>query len=82
MTFIDFVFPKLWTPKTWLYKCLKSPAPANPLTSNMVNVRTVESCTTATLSYLLITAKAIEFEKVSLIGMQTLRTVSYHIGFQ
>ena len=37
MTFIDLVFPKLRTPKTFLDKCLKSPVSENPSTSNMVN---------------------------------------------
>ena len=38
MTLIDFVFPKLQTPKTWSDKCLKSPVSEDPSTSNMVNV--------------------------------------------
>ena len=37
MTLIDFVFPKLRTPKKLLDKCLKSPISENPSTSNMVN---------------------------------------------
>ena len=37
MTIIDFVFPKLRTPKTWLDKCLKSLFLEDILTSNMVN---------------------------------------------
>ena len=36
MTVIDFVFPKLWTPKTWLDQCLKSPLSEEISTSNMV----------------------------------------------
>ena len=35
---IDFVFPKLRTPKTSSYKCLKSPFWKDLLTRNMVNV--------------------------------------------
>ena len=35
MTLIVFVFLKLWTPKTWLDKCLKSPVLEDPSTSNM-----------------------------------------------
>ena len=35
---IDYVFPKLQTPKTSSYKCLKSPFWKDFLTSNMVNV--------------------------------------------
>ena len=38
MTLTAFLFPKLQTLKTWLAKCLKSPVPEDPLTSNMVNV--------------------------------------------
>ena len=42
----------------------------------MVNsANTVEIFTTAAISYLLITMKAIELEKGSLIDMQNLRTV-------
>ena len=37
MTLIDFVFPKLWAPKTLLDKCLKSPCSENPSSSNTVN---------------------------------------------
>ena len=38
MTLLDFVFPKLRTPKTWLDKTLKSPVSEEALTSNMVTV--------------------------------------------
>ena len=38
MTFIDFLFPKLRTPKTWLDKCLKGPVSEDPSRSGMVNV--------------------------------------------
>ena len=37
MTLIDFVFPKLQTPKTWSDKCLKSPVSEDPSTFNKVN---------------------------------------------
>ena len=37
MTLIDFVFPRLRTPKMWSDKCLKSPFSEDPCTSNMVN---------------------------------------------
>ena len=37
MTLIDFVFPKLWSLKTWLDICLKSPFSEDPSKSNMVN---------------------------------------------
>ena len=37
MTLINFVFPKLQTPKTWFDKCLKSPLSKEPSTSNMGN---------------------------------------------
>ena len=38
MTLTAFVFPKLRILKTWLGKCLKSPASEDPSRSNMVNV--------------------------------------------
>ena len=38
MTLIDFVFPKLRTPKTWSDKCLKRPNSEDLSTSGMVNV--------------------------------------------
>ena len=37
MTLIDFVFPKLQTPKTWSDKCRKSPVLEDPSTSYMTN---------------------------------------------
>ena len=36
-TLIDFVFPNIRTPKTWLDKCLKSFVSEDISTSNMVN---------------------------------------------
>ena len=38
MPLIDFVFPKLRTPKTWKDKRLKSPVSDDHSTSNMINV--------------------------------------------
>ena len=38
MILLDFVFPKLRTPKTWSDKCLKIPVSIHPSTSNKVNV--------------------------------------------
>ena len=38
ITFIDFEIPKLRTPETWSYKCLKIPVLEDPSTSNTVNV--------------------------------------------
>ena len=38
MPLIAFVFWKLLTPKTWLYKCLKSPVSEDPSTSKMADV--------------------------------------------
>ena len=69
MTHIDFTFPKLRTPKTSLDKCLRSLVSEDMSTSN-----TVQICTTEPLSYILITAKGIELEKVSLIDMPNLGT--------
>ena len=37
ITLIDFVCPKLLTPKTWLVKCLKSPVQEDPSRRKMVN---------------------------------------------
>ena len=52
----------------------------DPFTSDIVNIpNTVEICTTAPLSYLLITVKAIDLEKVSFRDVQNLRTVCSHI---
>ena len=72
MTLIADVFPKLLTRKTWLSKCLKSPVSENPATNNMVR-RPKQSL--KTLTYLLITVKAIELEKISLSYMQSLKNV-------
>ena len=69
MTHIDFIFPKLRTPKTSLDKCLRSLVSEDMSTSN-----TVQICMTEPLSYILITAKGIELEKVSLIDMPNLGT--------
>ena len=38
MILIDFVFPKLRSPKTWWDKCLKSSVSEEPSTTNMVNI--------------------------------------------
>ena len=38
MTFIDFIFAELRTPKTWSEKHLKSPLADDHSTSNIVNV--------------------------------------------
>ena len=76
MTLIEFVFLEGRTPKMFLDKCLKGPVSEDPSSSNMeTSPNTVEICRTAPLSYLLITAKAIELEKASFIDMPNLRTV-------
>ena len=62
--------------KTWLDRCLKSLVSEDPSIGNMVNGPTVEIWTTTTLSYLLITIKIIQLEKVSLSDMQNHSTVS------
>ena len=75
MTLIAFVFPKLRTLKTWLDKCLKSPVLEDLFASNMVNVPDeISKYITSRLSCLLITAKFIELQKVSLIDMKKLRS--------
>ena len=38
MTLIDFVFPKIRTPKTWSNKFLKSLVSEDPSRSNMITV--------------------------------------------
>ena len=38
MILIDFVFPKLRTPKTWSDKCLKSSVSEDPSTTNIANM--------------------------------------------
>ena len=75
MTLTAFVFSKLRTLKTWLDKCLKIPVLEDLLTSKMVNVpQEMSKCITSPLSCSLITAKSIEFEKVTIIDMKNLRT--------
>ena len=72
MTLIEFLFPKLRTPKTLLYKRLKSPVSED--CGNLLRPSTVEIFIKAPLSYLLITVKAIELEKVCLIDTPNLGT--------
>ena len=75
MTLTAFVFPKLRTLKTYLDKCLKSQVWEDPSTSTLVTFpSTVLICITSPLSYLSITLKSIELEKVSLIDMPNLGT--------
>ena len=75
LTLIAFVFPNLRFPKTWLDKYLKRPVSGDLSTNNMAHVpKPVEICITASLSYLVIPAKSIQLEKVSLIEMQSLGT--------
>ena len=68
--------PRLVICKIWLDKFLKSSVSEalQQATGQMV-LNTVEICTTALLSYLLITAKAIELEKVTPSDTQNLRIV-------
>ena len=75
MTLTGFVFPKLWTLKTWLDKCLKNLVLEDLLTSKMVNVQEeIPKRVTSPLSCSLITAKSIELEKIPIIDMKNLRT--------
>ena len=63
--------------KTWLDNCLKSLVLEDLFTSNLGNwPKDFEIWTRAPLTCLLITVKAIELEKVSVIDMQNLTTVS------
>ena len=63
--------------KSWLDKCLKSPVSEDHLKSNMVNG--LKHCWNLTNSTFTIftdhTMKAIQFEKVTLSDMQSIRTV-------
>ena len=38
MSLIYFVFPKLWTPNRYLYKCMKSLVSEDPSTSSIVTI--------------------------------------------
>ena len=60
----------------WLDKCLKSPASDDSSKGNMVNApKYVEIWMTAALPYLLLAAKGIDFQKVSVSDMQNLKNV-------
>ena len=75
ITLLDFVFPKLRTPKRWLDKCLKKPVSEDTSTTNMVTGHNVvEIFITAISSHLLMAVKAIEMEKISLIDIPNLGT--------
>ena len=57
----------------WLDQCLKSPVSEDSSKGNMVNgPKYVEICMKAALPYLLIAAKAIDFQKVSVSDMENL----------
>ena len=75
ITLIDFVFSKIWTPKTWSDKCLESPVLDDPSTSNMVNV--AMHCSNLRHSTFIIFIdhyQVNEFENGSLIDMANLGT--------
>ena len=62
--------------KTWLNKSPKSTLSEDSSESDMQGgANTVEICTAPPLPYLLITANAILFEKMSLSDMQSLKDV-------
>ena len=64
-------------PKTWLDQCVKSPVSEDPSKSNMVNAPKHCSNLKDTLfTILLITAKAVVFQRVSVGDMQNLKTLS------
>ena len=65
--------------KTWLdqYKKLPLQSTLEQATWSM-DRKTVEILTEARLSYVLISVKAMEFDKVTLSGMQKLKTISSH----
>ena len=70
-------------PKTLLDKYIKNDGSQYPLTSNMVKgLKHCSNLQRAPLPYLLITAKDIEFEKVSLSDMQNIVTVCSHIHYR
>ena len=64
-------------PKTWLDQCLKSPVSEDPTKSNMVKApKHCSNLKDTSLPYLLITAKSIVLQNVSVIHIQNLKTVS------
>ena len=70
-------FQNYGLPKTWLDKCLKGPVSDDPTKSNMVNApKHSANLKDTSLPYLLITAKSIVLQKVSVSDVQNLKTVS------
>ena len=69
-------FSNYGLPKAWLDKCLKLAISQYPWTSNMVNApKHSSNLSNGSITYFLITVKVIEFEKVTLSDMQTLKTI-------
>ena len=64
-------------PKTWLYQYLKSPVSEDLTKSNMVNAsKHCSNLKDTSILSLLITAKSIVLQKVSVSDVQNLKTVS------
>ena len=64
-------------PKIWLDQCLKSPVSEDPTKSNMVNApKHCSNLNDTSLPYLLISAKSILLQKVSISDIENLKTVS------
>ena len=64
-------------PKIWLDQCLKSPVSEDPTKSNMVNApKHCSNLKDTTLPYLLISAKSILLQKVSISDIENLKIVS------
>ena len=64
-------------PKTWLHQFLRSPVSEDPTKSNMVNApKHCSNLKDTSLPYLLITAKSILLQKVSISDIENLKTVS------
>ena len=64
-------------PKTWLHQCLRSPVSEDPTKSDMVNApKHCSNLKDTSLPYLLITAKSIFLQKVSISDIENLKTVS------
>ena len=60
--------------KRSLYKCLKSPVSEDPSTSNMVNgPKDCSNLNDNTLTYLLISVKAIQTKKAFMIDIQNIK---------
>ena len=70
MTFLAYIFPKLWTRKTWLDRCLKSTVCDDPSTGQNTDSVSMP----VSLPYSKVTVKVIELEKATLSDMQSIKS--------